>query len=226
MPFARRWRTSQAAASDVPTRPTARCHARLRVPLPLPVGHERRTTAGCAAQGRSAEANRRSCRVGRPASAQPLARRASVHGRCDSVPGAVSAPAIPAPRDARAATEAGRRRRRGGRPAPRHQRVSARCRSASPHGRRHLRPANSRMQGSRICPPLPASQGAVPRAPLRADSEHARCPSLAGFQLAVRPDARSGDEVELAAVRRKRLSRASDPRCPQCRSSSHLGRCG
>jgi hypothetical protein len=58
--------------------------------------------------------------------------------------------------------------------ARRHWRGPPRVRRTGRGGRRSPRPANSRMQGSRICPPLPAYRGTQPSSPDCAASE-ARC---------------------------------------------------
>jgi hypothetical protein len=50
------------------------------------------------------------------------------------------------------------------------QRGPPRTRRTGRRGRRSRRPANSRMQGSRICPPLPAYQGAQPSSLVSAES--------------------------------------------------------
>jgi len=63
------------------------------------------------------------------------------------------------PLDTRARAKAGRDPLTQTDPTLRHQRVSPRGRSARLHGRRHRRPADSRMQGSRVCPPLPDLRG-------------------------------------------------------------------
>jgi hypothetical protein len=61
--------------------------------------------------------------------------------------------------------ECGSRPVRRGAPPIRQQRGTPRARRTGHRGRRSPRPANSRMQGSRICPPLPAYRGRQPSSP-------------------------------------------------------------
>jgi hypothetical protein len=70
------------------------------------------------------------------------------------------------------------RQRAGETVEPRQQRGPSRARRTDRHGRRSPRPGNSRMQGSRICPRLPAYRGTQPSSLVCAELGHEPLPRI------------------------------------------------